>query len=65
MSYLRYKKFDLSKLAQNIARQEKAQTLTEKFNKLNRQGVTSGVPQNTKSSNPSPNVIDIGMVTGK
>jgi hypothetical protein len=65
MSYLRYKKFDLSKLAQNIARQEKAQTLTEKFNKLNRQGVTSGVPQNTKSSNPSPNVIDIGTVTGK
>lgn len=46
VSYLRYKKYDVSKLAANISREQKVSTLKDRFNKHNKLKATSGVPHN-------------------
>lgn len=49
VAYLRYKDYDLSKLAKTMARQERVQTLREKASR-GQQKVTSEQPRNTTTS---------------
>jgi hypothetical protein len=59
VSYLRYKKYDISKLAANISREQKATTLKDRFNKYNRMKTTSGTPRNVSSRGGSGSAISL------
>lgn len=64
VSYLRYKKYDISKLAANISRESKVSTLKSRFEKHNRMKATSGVPRNVSSKGGSGAGISLDDITG-
>lgn len=63
VSYLRYKKYDVSKLAANISREQKTLSLKSRFAKNNKMKATSGVPRNASFKGGSGGGISIEDIT--
>jgi len=64
VSYLRFKKGDINKLVQNLARQERVETLKEKLNKLKGKTDNGAVPITGNQSNAGGGNLSLTSLLG-